>query len=566
MASYGLKGNRRKPSGLPFNATFQDVGMRAGLHHPSIYGKPGGKDYIIEAIGSGVAFFDYDNDGWMDILTLTGSRNSGAGLEESNRLYKNNRDGTFTDVTEEAGLLHSGWSYGITIGDYNNDGYEDLFISCWGQNLLYRNNGNGTFTDVTKEAGLLTPDSTRWSTGCTWVDYDRDGRLDLFVSHYVKFDLRTVPPKGESRACNYEDTPIHCGPRGLRPETFQLYHNNGDGTFTDVTAPSGIAAMEPVFGLTAVAADFNRDGWQDIYVACDSSPSRLFINNRDGTFSEEALQRGVALNEEGREQAGMGLGIGDVNLNGEIDIFKTHFLQDFPVLYVDHGKGNFFDATLRAGLDAEGQYICWGAGIVDLDNDGLPDIFVATGGIYPELVSIKPDVPYDGPCIIYRNLGGGKFEELMKEGGPGVRTPRSCRGVAFGDFDNDGDLDILMMRMDSPPVLLRNDVSGNNHWLKVRLVGVTSNRSAIGARVVATYGGKRQAQVVMAQSSFLSVHDPRLHFGLGAETSAALEIWWPSGKQEQIRSVDADRLVTITEGAGVTSSKELPKMRVTKPI
>ena len=557
MASRGVKPQPRgKPSGLPFHARFTDVAAHAGLREPVIYGARDRNLYIIEPMGSGIAFFDYDNDGWLDIFVLSGSRLEGPPAGATNRLYKNNRDGTFSDVTAKAGLTRTGWAYGVTIADYNNDGFEDIFITYWGQNVLYRNNGNGTFTDVTKEAGLLAP-GVRWGAGCTFVDYDRDGHLDLFVSNYLKFDLKTVPPAGQLASCNWKGIPVNCGPRGLPPETHLLYHNNGDGTFKDVSERSGIAAAKGSYGLTAVAADFDNDGWPDIYVACDSTPSLLFRNNHNGTFTEEGLERGVALNEDGLEQAGMGLGIGDYACEGYLDVFKTHFTEDTPALYHNDGKGNFTDVTLRAGLGVETRFISWGAGIVDLDNDGMPDLFWVTGSVYPEVEKQYPEFPHRTPRVIFRNLGGGKFEELIGEGGPGIEEVHASRGVAFGDFDNDGDIDILIMNQNEPPSLLRNDVSGGYHWLKVKLVGTKSNRSAIGATVVASYGGKRQAQAVMAQSSYLSVHDRRLHFGLGAAAAADLEIRWPNGAREAIPQVAAGQLVTVQEGAGVVKRELL---------
>ncbi len=538
------------PSGLPFDAHFTDVAREAGLTAPVIYGNPDFKDYILEAVGCGCAFIDFDNDGWMDIFLLSGTKLEGAPAGATNRLYKNNRDGTFSDVTDKAGLRDVGWASGVCVGDYNNDGFEDLFITYFGQNKLYRNNGDGSFTDVTKQAGLLS-DMPRWGAGCTFVDYNRDGHLDLFVSNYLQFDLARVPKPGANSSCTWKGMPVECGPRGLPPGYHSLYRNNGEGTFTDVSRQAGISDLRGCYGMTAVAADFNEDGWPDIYVACDSTPSLLLMNNGKGGFSEEGVLRGVALSEDGMEQAGMGIGIGDYDLDGHLDIFKTHFADDTNGLYHNDAKGNFEDVTRASKVGVETRYICWGAGMVDLDNDGLPDLFMTTGSVYPQIEKKLPQFPNRGPRVVFRNLGNGRFEELTDEAGPGVAAAHCSRGCAFGDFDNDGDIDILIVNLSEPPSLLRNDIRGKHHWLKIKLIGTKSNRSAIGARVVLHYGSRTQAQEVMSQSSFYSANDPRLHFGLGDETSAGIEIRWPSGLQEKFKAVAADQLVVIKEGAGV---------------
>jgi len=551
VSSRGIKPQPRgKPSGRPFLARFTDIAQHAGLREPVVYGEVDRKTYIVEVVGCGVAFFDYDNDGWMDLLVLSGTRLAGVPDGTTNRLYRNNRNGTFTDVTAKAGLFRTGWASAVTIGDYNNDGWDDLFITYYGHNVLYRNNGDGTFTDVTERSGLAR-NSIRYGSGCTWVDYDRDGRLDLFVATYLDTTIEKLPKPGDNADCNWKGVPVNCGPRGLPTGSVQLFHNNGDGTFTDVSEKSGVAAAAGGYPMTAVAADFDNDGWPDIYVACDSRPSFLFRNNKDGTFREEGLERGAALSEDGLEQAGMGVGVGDFNRDGNIDIFKTNFADDTNVLYLNDGKGHFDDITIRAGLGVETRYTSWGAGIADLDNDGLPDLFVATGSVYPEIERRLPNYPFKTPRLIFRNLGDGRFEELIDEAGPGIAAAHSSRGCAFGDFDNDGDLDVLIMNMNEPPSLLRNDVSGGNHWLKVRLVGTRSNRSAIGSRVVARYGAAQQVQEVLAQSSFYSVNDPRLHFGLGAETTVDLTIRWISGAVETIPRVKADQFLTIREGKGI---------------
>ena len=443
---------------------------------------------------------------------------------------------------------------GVCIGDYNNDGFDDIFCARFGQNILYRNNGDGTFMDVTKAAGLWSQERL-WGAGCSFVDFDRDGHLDLFVSNYVRFSFEEAPAPGQNSSCIWLGIPVACGPRGLPTGRHWLYRNNGDGTFTDVSEPAGIARATSSYGLTVVAADFDEDGWPDIYVACDATPSLLFMNNHDGTFREEGVLRGVALNDDGMAQAGMGVGVGDYNLDGHLDIFKTHFADDRNILYRNDGKGYFTDETTSSRLGVETRYVCWGAGIVDLDNDGYPDLFMTTGHVDPKVEKRLPQYPNKTPRAVFRNLGQGVFEELIAEAGPGVAALHCSRGCAFGDFDNDGDVDLVIVNLNEPPSLLRNDFTGKANWIKIKLEGVKSNRSAIGARVLAHYGGKAQAQALLSQSSFFSCNDPRLHFGLGPSVSADLEIFWPSGLHETHKGIHANRLVTIREGVGVVPNR-----------
>jgi hypothetical protein len=387
------------------------------------------------------------------------------------------------------------------------------------------------------------------------VDYNRDGLLDLFVASYLQFDFESVPKPGANSNCSWKGVPVNCGPRGLPPGALALYRNNGDGTFADVSREAGVASVGGSYPLTAVAADFDNDGWPDIYVACDSTPSFLLRNQHNGKFAEVGLESGAALNEDGMEQAGMGVGIGDFNLDGSLDIYKTHFADDTAILYRNNGKAIFDDMTLRAGLAVETRFVGWGAGIVDVDNDGWPDLFQVTGSVYPEVEKQVPAYPYKTPRLIFRNLRNGQFEELIEEAGPGIAARHSGRGCAFGDFDNDGDMDVLIVNMNEPPSLLRNDVSGDGHWLKVKLIGTKSNRTAIGARVTARYGGRAQAQEVLSQSSFYSVNDLRLHFGLGAAAAADLTVRWPNGAVQSFAGVEAGRLVTIREGEGIVSEQ-----------
>jgi hypothetical protein len=554
MASRGVRPlPRAKPSGLPFPARFTDVAQAAGFEEPVIYGGLQGRDYVLEAMGCGAAFFDYDNDGRLDIFLPSGLRLDETPAGAVSRLYRNNGDGTFGDVTHRAGLARSGWATGVATGDYDNDGDEDLFVAYYGQSLLFRNNGDGTFTDVTAAAGLADSRS-RWATGCTFLDYDLDGDLDLFVSRYLEFDFARTPRKGAPQ-CNWKGVLVHCGPRGLPKSTPSLYRNNGDGTFTEVTERTGIGNAEPCYGLTAVAADFNRDGRPDLYVACDSTPSLLFLNNGDGTFHEEGLLRGAALSDDGLEQAGMGVAVGDYDLDGHLDILKTHFSGDTSTLYRNLGDGHFEDMTLAAGLGVETRFVSWGVGIEDFDNNGLPDLFWVTGDVYPELESRHPNHPLRTPRVLFRNLGRGRFEQLFDEPGPALASAHCSRGAAFGDYDNDGDVDILVVNLNEPPSLLRNDLRDGGHWLQVRLEGVRSNRSAIGALVTAVYGGRRQTRAVLSQSSYLSVSDRRLHFGLGPAQRVSLEIQWPGGAVEKFDDVGVDRLVTIREGEGIVGGQ-----------
>ena len=544
---------KSKSSGRPFSRLV-DVAQTARLTAPTPYGGVDQKKYILEANGCGCAFIDYDNDGWMDLFILSGTKLEGTPSGATNRLYHNNRDGTFADVTKAAGLELAGWASGVCVGDYNNDGFEDLFCTCYGQNKLYRNNGDGTFTDVTVQAGLVDP-VTRWGTGCSFVDYNRDGHLDLFVSNYLQFDLKTAPLPAKNPSCSFKGLPVYCGPRGLQPGYHSLYRNNGDGTFTDVSKQAGISGFRKSYGLTAITADLDEDGWPDIFVACDSTPNLLFLNNHDGTFREAGASCGLAFSGDGYEQAGMGVGVGDYDLDGHSDIFKTHFSGDASGLFHNDGRGNFDDVTYPSRLAVETRYVSWGAGIVDLDNDGWPDLFAVTGSVYPEIEKKIPEYADKGPRVVFRNLSDGTFEELSGQEYPVLDGLHSSRGCAFGDFDNDGDLDILIVNLNEPPSLLRNDVPEGRHWLKIKLIGTKSNRSGIGARVLVHYGGITQRQELLSQSSYLSCNDFRLHFGLGSQVSADVDVLWPSGLRESFKHLAADQLVTIREGNGIVPNR-----------
>lgn len=543
-----------------FQVTFAEVSARAGLSEPIIYGGIDKKQYIIETNGCGVAFIDYDNDGWMDILLLNGTRLEGfpKGKEPTLKLYHNTRNGSFTDATTGSGLTRTGWASAVTVGDYDNDGYDDVFITYWGQNVLYHNDGKGKFSDVTAKAGISTK-GTRWGSGCAFVDIDRDGKLDLFVANYLIFDPAAVPEPGKGPNCLWKGVPVNCGPKGLPTDTNLMYHNNGDGTFQDVSQASGISKVQNRYAMTAIVTDFDNDGWPDIYIACDSTASILYRNNGDGTFKDVALETGSAYSEDGQPQAGMGVAVGDYNGDGFTDIFKTHFADDLPVLYKNLGRGFFEDASRAAGFDHT-RYIQWGTGMVDLNNDGWPDIFTVTGNVYPEVEKVFKEYPHRSPRLIYRNLGNGRFKDVTAECGPGAREMHSSRGCAFGDYDNDGDIDVLIMNMNEPPSLLRNDlISGSSrgatNWLTLKLIGTKSNRSAIGARVRLKIGARLQTQEVTSQSSYYSHNDPRLHFGLGENSRAEqLEIRWPNGQTETIKDIAANQIVTIKEGSGIVKA------------
>jgi len=557
--------------------TFTDVADAAGLSRAvNTFGGVKTKRYLIEETGCGVAFFDFDQDGWLDIFLVNGTTIEGfpAGQEPSNYLFKNNRDGTFSDITEKAGLKRSGWGQGCCIGDYDNDGFEDLFITYWGSNALYHNNGDGTFSDVTLKAGV-GGEGRRWGTGCCFLDYDRDGFLDLFVSNYVVFDPAGSPAPGGTPYCRYYGLDVACGPQGLGGGTNILYRNRGDGTFEDVSEKSGVATprgvsaptsvsqnWQPVgsYGLTAVSADFDNDGWPDIYVACDISPSRLYRNNHDGTFREVGVQAGVALSEDGVGQAGMGVAVGDYDNDGWLDIVKTNFSDDTSNLYHNNGDGTFYDAVMQAGLGIHKKYLGWGTHFVDFDNDGWRDIFMATGHVWPEVSARKLHVTFEQRRLLYRNLGNGRFEDVSARAGSGFEELRSSRGCAFGDFDNDGDVDIVVNNMNAPPSLLRCDGAEKTNWIKVKCIGTKSNRSGIGARVRVVTGKHSQIDEVMSGSSYISQNDLRLHFGLGPATKVDLmEVRWPSGQLESFRAVPANQLVVVQEGRGIVKTQSFSK-------
>jgi enediyne biosynthesis protein E4 len=543
---------------------FVDVAREAGLNTPNVWGGIGHKRSIIEAKGSGLAFFDFDNDGWIDIYLTNGDRLDAkwaAGQAPTSHLYKNNRDGTFTDVTEKSGLGRTGWQTGVCVGDYDNDGWDDLICCFWGHNILFHNNGDGTFTDVTRKAGLYEAE-VRWGSGCTWLDYDRDGHLDLFVCNYIKLDPATIPPVGHETLCQWKGIPVMCGPRGLPGDTNILYHNNGDGTFTDVSEKSGILKTGPRYSITPVSYDFDNDGWPDIYIAVDSEPSILLHNNHDGTFTDVAVPAGCAYSDNGHEQAGMGIAVGDYNCDGWLDIFKTNFADDTCNLYRNNGDGTFTDDTFSSGIGINNRYVAWGCGFVDYDNDGWPDIIQVNGHVYPEIEGHGIGQEFKNPRLVYKNLGHGRFKDVSSEMGPGIAEKFSSRGAAFGDYDNDGDIDVLVLNLNDLPSLLRNDGGNAQNWINLKLIGTKCNRTAIGARVRVVTGNHAQIDEVHSGGSVMSQSDLRLHFGLGrAKIVDVIEVKWPTTQKiEKFTNVKANQMLTIREGSGIISAMK-PQQR-----
>jgi enediyne biosynthesis protein E4 len=541
-------------------AYFTDVAQKAGLTSPIVFGGKDMKKYIIETTGTGAAIFDYDNDGWPDIFLVNGTTLEGfpTGEAPTNHLYRNNHDGTFTDVTVKAGLSATGWGQGVCVGDYDNDGWEDLYVTYYGKNRLFHNQ-NGVFSEVAEKAGVAGSGKA-WGTGCAWVDYDRDGHLDLMIANYVDFDLATAPAPGERASCMWKGVPVMCGPRGLASAKNILYHNRGDGTFEDVTAKAHIDRTDGHYAFSVSTLDFDDDGWPDIYVACDSTPSILYRNNHDGTFTDVGVTAGAAFNEDGREQAGMGSTIGDYNGDGRLDIFKTNFSDDTSTLYRNNGDGTFDDVTTAAGLGLYTKYLGWGTMFLDFDNDGWPDLLLVNGHVYPEVDKNNLGSNYEEPRILYRNLGNGRFADISAGAGPGINARASSRGLAIGDLWNDGRISAVITNLNAVPSLLVNQVRSANHWIAIRTVGTKSNRDGIGARISVTAGARTLVDEVRSGSSYNSSSDMRVHFGLGSATKAnSVQIRWPSGLQEHFDNLPADSIHTLKEGSGTPAASEQKK-------
>jgi hypothetical protein len=530
---------------------FTDQAEKAGLLALNVFGGKEAKKYIIETTGTGVAIFDYDNDGWPDIFLVNGTTLGSSAGEDvpTNHLYHNNHDGTFTDVTKAAGLEATGWGQGVCVGDYDNDGWDDLYVTYYGHNRLFHNE-KGVFKDVSDKAGVAGTKQA-WGSGCAFVDYDRDGKLDIMVANYVDFDVSTAPLPGQGASCLWKGVPVMCGPNGLKHASNTLYHNRGDGTFEDVSVKSGVAKADGFYSLSVSTLDFDNDGWPDIYVACDSRPSILYHNNRDGTFTDVAVLAGAAYNEDGREQAGMGSTIGDYDGDGRLDIFKTNFSDDTATLYRNNGDGTFTDMTFRAGLGLRTKYLGWGTMFLDIDNDSWPDLLLVNGHVYPEVDKHHLGADYEEPRILYRNNGNGTFTDISDSAGPGITAHSSARGLAVGDLWNDGRISAVVSNMNARPSLLVNDVHNGNHWVAIKTVGTRSNRDGIGARITIKAGKRTLVDEVRSGSSYDSQSDLRMHFGLGASTRLdSVEVRWPYGNLESFGELKIDSVNTVTEGTG----------------
>jgi len=543
-----LLGSRPAADTLP---VFHDITAAAGIRFRHSSGSPD-KNFIFEAKGGGVALLDYDNDGFLDLFFVNGNtlEELAKGVVHSNALYHSNGDGTYTDVTSKAGVQGRGWGMGIAVGDYDNDGWPDIYVLGLTENILYRNNHDGTYTDVTAKAGLR---DGRWSTSAAFFDYDRDGWLDLYVVHYSRFNPSAMGSKGQSAYCMYRGVPVMCGPRGLEGENGTLYHNNGDGTFTDVSKQAGILNRYKVYGLGVAVGDFNNDGWPDIYVANDSCPSQLFLNKHNGTFEDVGLAAGAVLSDDGMEQAGMGIDAADYDNDGWLDITKTNFSYDYNNLYHNERNGMFSEQARASGIAQPTMpFVCWGTRFIDYDNDGWKDIFAVAGHVYPHLkTDSATGEKYYQPKLLFHNLGNGKFADVSQKSGPGLQLQKASRGAAFGDLDNDGDIDAVVCNLDDAPTILRNEGGNAKNWLILRLVGSRSNKLGIGARVIVKAGSLQQIGEATTSSSIFSANDPRVHFGLGNATEADVEIRWPSGKVQNFPKVAANHIVVTDEDKGL---------------
>ena len=546
---------------LPFVSSevgfrFEERGKEVGIDQLTVYGGAFSNRYLLETTGCGSALFDFDNDGDLDAYLVNGRQleEAPADQEPTNHLYRNEGNRSFVDVTEGSGAGQSGWGQAVCAGDYDNDGFEDLFVTYWGRNVLLRNLGDGTFTDATERAGLIQP-RRRWNSGCAFLDYERDGDLDLFVANYIDIDLENTPTP-DSGLCLYKGIQVACGPPGLKGDENILYRNNGDSTFTDVSRASGVSQANGYYGLGVLTLDFNNDGWVDVYVANDWSPSALYRNNQDGTFTDIGTLAGCSYSQHGRPQAGMGVTAADFNRDGQLDIFKTNFAGDTANLYRNRGESQFEEAAFSSGIAANTRWLGWGCGFLDLDRDGWVDIFQVNGHVYPEVNQLEGEARYKQPKVVYRNRGDGSFEDVTSRAGGAMQIPRAGRGAAFGDYDGDGDIDVLVNNVHDRASLYENVSLNDNHWISIRLRGVKSNRSGIGARVRCRAGRVDLMDEVRSGGSYYSQNDLRVHFGLGAaERIDWLEVTWPGGEVDRLESVPVDRFIEIHEGQGLHAQR-----------
>ena len=546
--------------------TFVNVAQQAGLTAATIYGDEKRNRYLLETTGSGAAFIDYDNDGWQDVFLASGTRLDGLppNVTSTNRLYRNNGQGKFSDVTEKAGLIRTGWAQGVCVGDYQNDGFDDIFVSTYGKNTLYHNNGTGTFKEVAEQAGVAN-NRTRWGSGCAFLDYDRDGYLDLFVASYIDLDLKTAPLP-ENGPCLYKGLTVACGPPGLTGGINMLFHNEGNGTFTDVSEKSGITKTNGTYGLGVLIGDFDNDGWPDIYVANDSAPAALYRNNKNGSFTDIGIEAGCAFSIDGKPQAGMGVTAGDYDRDGWLDIFKTNFSGDTSSLYHNTGKGTFDDVTFLAGMGLNTRWLGWGCGFVDVDNDSWSDIFLVNGHVYPEVEKLTSEAGYAQTKVLYHNLGNGRFADISDKVGEPVKKPNPSRGAAFGDYDNDGDIDVLINSVNALPELLRADSGNQNNWLTIKTIGVKSNRNGIGVRIKCVTEDGSQIDEVRSGGSYYSQNDLRVHFGLGKNQMVkTVELHWPSGQVDTLKNISANQIITVKEKIGIMKTIGSPRGKTTSP-
>ncbi|HEV7681592.1 MAG TPA: CRTAC1 family protein [Pyrinomonadaceae bacterium] len=528
---------------------FTDVTQKAGITFKHVSSPE--KKYIVESMSGGVALLDYDNDDYLDIYLVNSLTADMVKANQKTRsaLYHNNRDGTFTDVSDKAGVGDIGWGMGVAVGDYDNDGFDDIYVTCLGPNHLLRNTGKGTFTDVTQTAGVGDP---RWSTGAAFVDYDNDGKLDLFVSNYVDFDVNNLPEFGKGRSCQFKGIPVQCGPRGLKGAGDSLYHNNGNGTFSDVSKKAGVADADGYYGLGVICSDFDEDGLVDIFVANDSTPNFLWHNNGDGTFKDIGFASGTAVNENGSEQGSMGVTLGDYDHDGKLDLFVTNFDDDYNTLYHNDGRGSFTDVSYATKVAAVSlPYVGWGTKFFDYDNDGWVDLLVINGHVYPQLPSYKQR------NLVHHNDRDGTFSEVGAQLGPPFLEKRTGRGAAFGDLDNDGDVDVVINNLDGAAQVLLNAGGNSNNSVLIKTIGVKGNRDGIGARVSVTSGDLKQVEEVYSGATYISQNDLRLHFGLEKRTKVDLiEVRWPNGAIEKITGAGVNKILTIKEGQGLISQKD----------